>query len=107
MKKKIILLTAAIPAIALPTIAAAYNGFCDGPGFGRGSMMGYGGFFHGGIFMWITTILLIGFAIFLGIKFFRSEKGTATNTALELARSRFAKGEISKEEFQVIKTELQ
>jgi putative membrane protein len=106
MKKKIILTTATISAIALPTIAAAYNGYCDGPGFG-GYHMGAGGFFGGGIFMLITTFLLIGLAVFFGIKYFKNDKTSITNSALEVARTRFAKGEISNEEFQIIKTELQ
>ncbi|MFZ3578337.1 SHOCT domain-containing protein [Virgibacillus sp. DJP39] len=76
-------------------------------------MMGYGhgfGMFGsgGGSFMMIVVFLLIGFLVYLGIKSQNkdnknSSQPVAGSNALEIAKSRLAKGEITVEEFEQIK----
>lgn len=82
-----------------------------GYGYGaeRGFGMMYGGGFGGGIFMLaLLVIILIG--IFLIIHTLKNSKQTsdkaAENTAMEILRQRYARGEISHEEFEKMKTNL-
>jgi len=68
-----------------------------------GHMMNYP---YGGIFMWIIILVitgLIGFGVFY---FFRKGKTTKDETPLEILQKRYAKGEISKEEYEDIKNTL-
>lgn len=108
MKKKLIF-TSLLAVLSVPVIALAYNGYCDGPGYGGGMayhhMWGPGGFFGGGIFM-IITILLTGVLVFFLVHYFKNNKTGNIDEALNIARNRFAKGEISKDEFDSIKSGL-
>ena len=75
-----------------------------GHGFG---MFGFGG----GSFMMILVVLLIGYLVYLGINsqntgaVNRSQPEESSN-AIEIAKSRLAKGEISFEEFEQIKKNI-
>lgn len=79
-------------------------------GMGPGMMWGWGGWF-GMIFMIIFWILVIVGAIYL-IKwlmgnFQKSRDSSAgTNRALEILKERYARGEISREEFNQAKQDL-
>lgn len=70
----------------------------------HGGMMGYGGMFFGLIF-WI--IIIVG--AYLLIKFLieqnKARKGEE-KSALDIAKGRYAKGEITAEEFEEIKRRL-
>lgn len=66
--------------------------------------MGYMGFFPGmGLFFWVIFAIVI----FLVVSSFKNNKEVSKNDdALEILRSRFAKGEITKEEYLSIKETL-
>lgn len=74
-----------------------------GHGFG---MYGFGG----GSFMMILIFLLIGYLIYLGIRQNRnnehSNQSATSSNALDIAKSRLAKGEITIEEFEQIKKSI-
>ncbi len=76
-------------------------------GIGHGYGM-YG--FGGGSFMMILIFLLIGYLIYLGIRQNRNSEHrnqpTTSSNALDIAKSRLAKGEITIEEFEQIKKSI-
>jgi putative membrane protein len=88
---------------------------CTGEGYygpqGRGGwnhMMGYGG--YGGIFMWIILIVIAVVIIYFVIN--RSKRtGNSKNSTGEsptgILKKRYAKGEITKEEFDRLKREIE
>lgn len=80
-------------------------GYCGGMigNYGYG-MMGYGGMFFGLIF-WI--IIIVG--VYLLIKYLIEQNKARTGeekSALDIAKERYAKGEITKEEFEEMKKRL-
>ena len=82
--------------------------------------MGPGNFFHGGFWI-IPLIVIILFIVLLKLKVFgrrshmapwqnSSESGaenTESGTALDILKKRYAKGEITKNEFEQMKSDLQ
>ncbi|MFH2126330.1 MAG: SHOCT domain-containing protein [Pseudomonadota bacterium] len=97
----------------LVTPSAQYGG---GPGWGGHMMYGWGGWL-GGPFMIIIWILLIvaGIALIKWL-FAASKKDQASpfslpaqghDRSLAILRERYAKGEISSQEYQAMKTELE
>lgn len=98
---------------SLVTPSAQYGG---GPGWGGHMMYGWGGWL-GGPFMIIIWILLIvaGVALIKWL-FAASKKDQAPpfpppaqghDRSLAILRERYAKGEISSQEFQAMKTDLE
>ena len=73
-----------------------------GPGGGWGPMMGYG---FVGVFMWIIFIAIIGLLIYF---IMQATKGgnRAGETPLEILKKRYAKGEITKEEFDRMRKDI-
>ena len=67
-------------------------------------MMGYGGMFIGLLF-WIIIIVLAYFLIKSLIEHNKTH-GVAGKSALDVAKERYAKGEITKEELEEIKKNL-
>jgi putative membrane protein len=94
------------------SISTATNAFAQWRGYGWGHgpwmMGGYGMGWFGGIFMvifWIAVV--IGF-VFLIRWLVQSTRGGAgsTESALEILKQRYAKGEIDKKEFEQKKKDL-
>lgn len=75
------------------------HGMEYGPGWG----MGFGWFFM--ILFWVLIIVVIAYLVktFLG----GEKKGIISDSALDILKKRYAKGEISKEEFEKMKKDLQ
>jgi len=69
-------------------------------------MMGYG---YGGVFMWILILILIGVVVYFLMQASKSkgEAGPGGDTALDILKKRYAKGEIDKTEFEEKKRELE
>ncbi len=84
---------------------------CIGPGpfygpMGRGHM--YGMYGMGGPFMgiiWIAFLVLLGFGVYYLFKNKNINKD-ANETPLDIIKKRFARGEITKEEYEHMKGEL-
>ena len=86
--------------------------------YGGGRMMGgyggYGGWMHswgGGIIMWIILLVVIGLIVYLivGSGHHRRETpatGTHVESAHDILKKRYARGEISKEDFERMKKDI-
>lgn len=73
-------------------------------GYGYGPYMGYGFLpIIGWVFSWIFFIVVI----VLAIRFFRGGRWHDHDRSAEILRERYAKGEISKKEFEEMKKDLQ
>ncbi len=79
---------------------------CSSPGYGPGGgwdhMIGHG---FGGVFMGVPFIILVAVVIFLML---RKEKPADKHgqSPLEILKSRYARGEITKEEFEKMKKDI-
>ena len=90
----------------LGTGAAAYSAGRGQPYYGRGGSMSH--FWFGGFFMWIVIILAIGLVIYLIVAAGKPRGGPpAGETPLDILKKRYARGEISREEFDRMKKDLQ
>jgi putative membrane protein len=81
-----------------------YGGYGMGPG-----MMGGYGYGYGGMFMGILFLILLGVAIYFIVQNVRSKNGVgqANESPIDILKKRYAKGEITKEDFDRMKNELQ
>ncbi len=77
-------------------------------GPGRWPMMHYG-FGYGGMYMWIIFLLVIGFLIYFIVQAQKSKGQTPTQneSPLDILKKRYAKGDISKEEYDKMKKDLE
>ncbi len=71
-------------------------------------MMGYGG--YGGTLMWLILIFFIVVIVYLAVE--RNKKGgndvrSKEESPMEVLKKRYAKGEITKEEFDAIKRDIE
>jgi putative membrane protein len=78
--------------------------YMGGPGGGWGHMMGYG-YGYGGMLMWIIFIVIFGVLIYFLMQAAKG-RGRAGETPLEILKKRYAKGEITKEEFDRMKKDI-
>jgi putative membrane protein len=67
------------------------------------SMMGLG---FGGILIWIVIIAAIGIAVYFIVKSRRSNGTSSGETPLDTVKKRYARGEISREEYDQIRRDL-
>jgi putative membrane protein len=78
----------------------------------RGMMGGGWGFmpfWYGGISMWIVLIILIGVVVYLIVRSPNSQSSgrqVDRDDPLEIAKRRYARGEITKEEYDQIKRDI-
>jgi putative membrane protein len=75
---------------------------------GWGHMMGFG---YGGILMWIIFLIIIGVIIYLVLRGTKSSNpfgsdSSSGETPLDILKKRYAKGEITREEFEGMKRDL-
>ncbi|HOO89224.1 MAG TPA: SHOCT domain-containing protein [Syntrophales bacterium] len=86
--------------LLLPVRAFADTGE-RGCWYGWGHMMGSG---FGGIVMWILLLIAVVLIVYA---LMRTLKGGAEETPLDVLKKRYAKGEISKEQFDGMKKDLE
>ena len=76
---------------------------------GGGGMMGYGG--YGGMYMWLLIIILIAVVVYIvynkNVGAGGGSLGGRRESPLDILKTRYAKGEISKEEFEQLKRDLE
>jgi putative membrane protein len=83
------------------------NGYYGGQGpWGWGPMMHYG--YGGGIFMWILFLIVVVLLVYFIVQATkrRGQMPTQIESALDILKKRYAKGEITKEEFERMKKDL-
>jgi putative membrane protein len=104
MNKKLTYVVAGL-LVAVPVALFAWGGECYGGWFGGPHM---GQFYGGGLFMWITTILVIALLAFFGVRYFQKKNfdPAGKESPLDIAKSRYARGEITKEQFEALKKDL-
>jgi len=79
-------------------------------GTDHGHMWGWEGrmdFGHGGGYMWIILLIIIGVVVYLIIQNTKSKTESDKETPLYILKKRFAKGEITKEEYEETKKKLE
>lgn len=80
----------------------------DGSMRGWDHMMGYGN--YGGIFMWLIWIIVIGAIVYLVINRSKTSGkpgGLATDRPEDILKRRYARGEINKEEYKRLKSDIE
>jgi putative membrane protein len=90
-------------------VSCAGEGYHDPQGpIGWGHMMNYR-FGHGGMFMWIILLIIIGAVIYFFVQAQKRKSQTQiqNESHLDILKKRYAKGEIEKEEYERIKKDLE
>jgi len=79
-----------------------------GPGPGWGPMMHYG-FGYGGFFMWIIFLIVLGLLIYFFVQSRKADGPASTGheSAMDILKKRYAGGEITKEEFDRVRKDLE
>jgi putative membrane protein len=80
------------------------------PGSMMGMMGGFSPFYFGRISMWILLVVLIAVVVWLVVRVNRrgkSASGSQGFSPLDIAKQRYAKGEISRGEYETLKRDLQ
>lgn len=106
MKKYLLLSLIMITGLLTSCAGEGYYGQ-QGPG-GWGPMMHYG-FGYGGMFMWIIFLIVIGLLIYFFVQTQKTKGQTPTQNEshLDILKRRYAKGEITKEEYERMKKDLE
>jgi putative membrane protein len=81
--------------------------FAQGHNVCHDGWWGYHSFGLGGILMWLVPIILIGLLVYFIFQKHGAFKGDSTReTPMDIIKKRYARGEITKEEFERMKEEL-
>ncbi|MBN2159599.1 MAG: SHOCT domain-containing protein [Spirochaetes bacterium] len=66
-------------------------------------------FGYGGIIMWVLTIAVLGLLVFFGVRLYKNQLGfgAAGNDPLDVLKTRYANGEITREQFESMKKDIQ
>ena len=96
-----------VPFLFLPLLVTACGPCGPGRGWEYGPMMNYG-FGHGGMFMWLIFTIILVVAIYFIVKALKAKDTgmQGQDTPLDILKKRYAKGEITKEEFDRMKREI-
>ncbi len=110
--KKFLLYSIAV-GLSFANLASSYAHWTDSRDWGMHGpgMMGWGGWGMGWVFMIIFGVLIVVALIFLirylaGLSRSRASTDKPNDSALEILRQRYAKGEIKKDEFEEKKRDL-
>jgi putative membrane protein len=102
-------LSLALTAITGLPVSCAGGG-CFGPQnpYGWGHMMHYG-FGYGGMFMWIIFLIVIGLLVYFIVQGQKTKGQTPTQneSPMDILKRRYAKGEITREEYERMKKDLE
>jgi len=90
-------------------VSCTGEGCIGSQGFGGWMPMMHYGFGYGGTFMWIIFLIVTGLLIyyFIQIRKTKSRTSPENESHLDILKKRYAKGEISKEEYDRIKRDLE
>jgi len=105
MGKKLVIFSMIIIGLL---VSCGGDGYYGGQGpWGWGPMMHYG--YGGGMFMWIIFLIIAGLLIYFIIQATKTkgQMPTQNESALDILKKRYAKGEISKEDFDRMKKNLE
>lgn len=84
-------------------LTACYkDGYGPMRGWDHMMMFGYG---YGGMFMWLIFLIIIGLLIYFIVQN-QKKMGPSSKSPLDILKERYAKGEITKEEFDKMKQDL-
>lgn len=67
-------------------------------------MMGYG---YGGIFMWLIWVFVIAAIVYLIVSQGKKRGGPEPESPLDILKKRYARGEITREEFETMKKDIE
>ena len=70
-----------------------------------GHMIYYGG--PGGGFMWLILLVVIGVVIYFVLQASKNSGRSAPETPLDILKKRYANGEITKEEFDKMRADIE
>jgi putative membrane protein len=104
-RKRFIIIPSAIPALLL---AGCLHRPVGGSMRSWDHMMGYGG--YGGMLMWLILLIIAGVVVYFLVTRGRGTslgRSTESQTPLDILRRRYASGEISKEEFDRLKRDIE
>jgi putative membrane protein len=99
------LLLSLITVLVWPAASFA-NGNDNWPMCGWGRMMNW---WYGGIFMWILFVIVIVIVVLLITKIMKPRRSDSSfkESSIDILKRRYARGEITKEEFERMKKDLQ
>jgi len=94
--------------IASLLVSCTCGGYYGPQGPDRWGHMMYYGFGYGGMFMWIIFLIVIGLLVYFIYQAHKTkgQAPTENESPLEILKRRYAKGEITKEQFEAMKEDL-
>lgn len=105
MKRSLYMAAAFIPVLLL----IGCGGYGYGPRDGGWDHMMNFGYGYGGMFMWILFVIVIGVVAYFIIQNTKTKTsgGAFQETPLDILKKRYAKGEITKEEYDRMKRDME